>query len=174
MKTFLKVFGVIVLLIVIVGIVLPNQIDVRRSIEINAPLESIHEYANDLEKWPLWSPWIAEDPTIEITLGEIHQGVGATQSWKAASGNGKITLTASSLEQGIVYDMSFAGDSTLYQAGLSYESQGDTIVVTWFMTGEMKPIVIGNYFALLMDSLVGDSFAQGLEKLKKLAENSEG
>jgi len=170
MQTFLKIFGIFLLILVVVGIIIPNKVNVRRSIEINASLETIHANTNQLENWPLWSPWVEQDPSIKTILGDIHQGVGASQTWTSASGNGTIKFTESSPRQGIVYEMTFEGDPTLYLAGLSYQINGDKVLVTWYMTGEMKPIIIGNYFSLLMDSLVGDSFALGLEKLKTLSE----
>jgi len=170
MQTFLKIFGVFVLIIIVVGLILPNQVNVQRSIEINAPISSIHKFINDLNEWPKWSPWLDEDPSIVAELGPISQGVGASQNWKGTSGSGSLNFTASSVETGIEYDLQFDGDSTTYVAGLSYQSDGYKTTVTWYMSGEMKPIIIGNYFALLMDGFVGDSFKQGLEKLKAIAE----
>jgi len=170
MKTFLKFFGIIVGLFVIVGLILPNQVDVRRSVVINAPVADIHQYLSNLDNWSKWSPWIELDPTIKTTIGDIHSGKGASQSWLGNSGGGKLTITEASLADGVVYDLSFEGDSTIYQSGFSYQEQGGKILVTWFMTGEMQPIIIGNYFALLMDSLVGDSFVSGLDKLRNVVE----
>lgn len=172
MQTFLKIFGIILAIFVVVGLILPNQIEIKREIEINASSDVIHEYVNNLDNWPKWSPWLELDPTIQTTIGNVHQGVGASQSWQGSSGGGQLTFTDSSVENGVVYDMSFEGDSTVYQAGLSYQLKGSKTLVSWTMTGEMEPIIIGNYFALLMDSLVGDSFVAGLEKLKEISEST--
>jgi len=170
MNTVLKGFAIICVIVVVVGLIIPNDVDVRRSIEISATVEEIHQYTNDLEQWPKWSPWITADPSIKTTLGDIHSGIGASQSWIGASGSGQLRLTGSSLDSGIIYDMTFEGDPTVYQAGISYLSKGDSVTVTWYMTGQMKPIIVGNYFSLLMDTFVGDSFQQGLEMLKEVVE----
>lgn len=170
MKTFLKIFGVIVAIIIAVGLVLDNKVDVSRQVEINASAEQVHRYVNDLEKWPEWSPWIDLDPTMKTVLGKKTTGVGASQSWHGQSGAGALTFTQSSASEGVVYDMTFEGDSTIYTAGLRYQEQNGKTLVTWYMQGEMEPIIIGNYFAQFMDGFVGDSFASGLEKLKNLAE----
>ena len=172
MNTFLKVFGVVCALVIVVGVLIPNDVDVRRSIEIEAPIENIYALTNDLEQWPQWSPWLSADPTIKTKLGDIHSGVGASQSWVGTSGSGQLTFTGSSIEQGVVYDMTFEGDPTVYKAGISYRADGEKVLVTWYMAGKMKPIIIGNYFSLLMDTFVGDSFQQGLDMLKKAAEES--
>ena len=172
MNTILKWFGIILLVLVVVGLIIPNDVNVRRSIEINATPEQIHYYVDNLEQWPKWGPWATMDPTMKTTIGEIKSGVGASQSWKGEGGNGSLKITSSSPEKGVVYDMSFDGDPGVYQAGLSYQKQGDSVLVTWYMTGEMQPIIIGNYFSLLMDSLVGGSFEQGLSALKQTVEES--
>lgn len=172
MNTFLKWFGVILLAIAVVGVIIPNKVNVKRSIEIKGTPEQIHDYVNNLEQWSKWGPWASMDPSMKTTIGEIKSGVGASQSWQGEGGNGSLTITSSSIEKGIVYDMLFEGDPGVYQAGLTYQPQGDTVRVTWYMTGEMKPIIIGNYFSLLMDSLVGDSFEQGLNTLKRTVEQN--
>ncbi len=173
MQTFLKFFGIILALFVVVGLILPNQVEIKRDIEINASTAVIHEFVNNLDNWPKWSPWLELDPSILTTIGEINAGVGASQSWVGSSGGGQLTFTESSIDKGVVYDMSFEGDPTVYQAGLSYQSKGTKTLVSWTMKGEMEPIIIGNYFALLMDSLVGDSFVTGLQKLKDISENNQ-
>jgi hypothetical protein len=170
MNKFLKWFGIILLLLAIVGLVIPNDVDVNRTIAIKATPEQIHHFVNNLEQWPKWGPWASMDPSMKTTIGEIKSGVGASQSWQGEGGNGSLIITSSSVEKGIIYDMSFEGDPGVYQAGLSYQPQGDSVRVTWYMTGEMKPIIIGNYFSLLMDSLVGGSFEQGLRSLKEIVE----
>ncbi len=170
MKTFLKLFAIITTIVLLLGLLLPNDVDVQRSVEINASTIAIHPYINNLENWSHWSPWLAQDPSIKTTIGEITSDVGASQSWQGVSGSGSLTITSSSIQNGVVYDMRFEGDPTLYRAGFEYTEKGDKTTVTWFMRGEMKPIIIGNYFALLMDTFVGDSFQQGLDKLKTLAE----
>jgi hypothetical protein len=170
MKTSLKLIGVFLLTIVVVGLIIPNRVDVRRSVDIKAPISRIHDLTNDLTHWPQWSPWIKQDPNMKIELAKITQGKGASQRWTSVSGNGTLTFTESSEINGIVYDMSFDDDPTSYVAGLSYQQNGEFVTVTWYMTGNMEPIIIGNYFSLLMDSLVGESFALGLANIKKLAE----
>ncbi|MCF6193351.1 MAG: SRPBCC family protein, partial [Kangiellaceae bacterium] len=151
MQTFLKVFGILVV-IIIVGLTLSNKVDVRRTIEIDAPISSVHKFTSDLKEWPKWSPWLDEDLSIVTTLGPVTQGVGASQTWKGVSGGGSLQFTSSSTESGIEYDMQFNGDSTVYASGLSYQSDGykTKTIVGWYMTGEIQPNIIGNYFAQRM------------------------
>ncbi|MGX5200458.1 SRPBCC family protein [Aliikangiella sp. IMCC44632] len=170
MQTFLKVFGGLILLFIVGGLILDNNVNVTRSIEIDASPQEIHAHLNDLEQWPAWSPWHALDPSMKTTLGEITKGVGASQTWTGESGSGGLTFIQSSASEGIAYNMTFEGDSTEYVAGFRYARAGQKTQVTWYMQGKMQPIIIGNYFAQLMDALVGDSFNQGLQQLKRVVE----
>lgn len=169
MQHFLKILGVLFLLVIIVGLILDNKVNISREIIIDATPDEIHTFVNDLNQWPKWSPWVEADPNIRIQTGSISQGIGATQSWKSNSSNGSLTFTQSSSE-GIVYDLIFEGDSEVYIGELTYKNEGRKTRVIWSMKGHVKPIIIGNYLAQFMDGLVGGSFESGLEKLKRIVE----
>ena len=53
---------------------------------------------------------------------------------------------------------------------MSYEDDPGGVRVTWGMTGRMELPVIGGYFCLLMDTMVGPMFDTGLSKLKTVVE----
>ena len=42
---------------VVVGLILPTEFTVKRSIVIDGGPEGIHEYVGELRKWDLWAPW---------------------------------------------------------------------------------------------------------------------
>lgn len=174
MKTILKsllVFvAVLVVLFVIVGLMLPTTYEVKRDVVIQAPVQVVHVLVNDLQKWPEWEPWREADPTIKITVGDIAQGVGASQSWTGDSGSGELTFTHSDAGSGIAYDMIF---DDLYESKgkVTYHTEADgSSHVEWAMTGDTGTPVIGGYFAMMMDSMVGPMFENGLKKLKAAAE----
>jgi uncharacterized protein YndB with AHSA1/START domain len=171
MQKFLKVFAVLLLLFVVGGLLLDNEFEVKREVVIDAPVEVVHAYVNDLEQWQKWSPWQQLDQTVVTTVGDITQGVGASQTWTDQNGGGSLKLTHASVTEGIQYDLKFAGDDTVFISKMAYDVQGSKTKVSWSMSGKMQPIIIGNYFAQLMDTLVGDSFALGLNNLKQVVEN---
>jgi uncharacterized membrane protein len=172
MKTVLKIVGILVLIFVAVGLLLDNSIDVKRQITINAAPQDIHPFVSDLEKWPLWTPWQEMDPTTKTVMGSVHEGVGASQTWTADSGPGELTIVESSPEKGITFDLIFDGSPVAFKSNIKYDWDGKATTVTWRMTGKMEPIIVGNYFAQLMDMFIGPSYEEGLQALKKLAEES--
>lgn len=170
-KNLLLAILIILILIVVVGLFLPTSYTVERSVVIDAGPEKVHEYVGDLNKWEEWAPWKEEDPSIVVTKGEKTKGVGASQYWVGDSGDGALTITKDSPEEGIEYDLVFEGGLYECQSAVMYEElkDGDT-KVTWEMNGDMNSPIIGGYFALMMDSMVGEMFDRGLNNLKSKVE----
>lgn len=164
---------VFILIVAVIGLFLPTSYSVKRSIVIDAPPEKVHEYVGDLSKWETWSPWEEEDPTLIVTLGEKTSGVGASESWVGDSGDGALTITESSPSCGIKYDLLFNGGEYESEGSITYETlPEEKTEVTWAMSGDMGKSVTGGYFALLMDTMVGNVFDKGLSNLKKTVESA--
>ena len=161
--------GVLVVLAVVVGLLLPSEYSVERSVTIGADPERIHGFVGDLERWPEWTPWLDMDPTIQTVYGENTSGVGASQSWSGESGSGELTITGWDVDTGVLYDMSFDEGKYMSVGSISYEQVAGGTKVTWSMEGESKGIIT-RYFGVLMDAMVGPAFEDGLGKLKTRAE----
>jgi len=157
-------------LVIVVGFMLPKTFHVDRSIVIQADKEAIHSLVSDLRQWERWTPWQVADPTIVTTFGPTSSGVGAHQSWTGESGGGQLTIIASSLETGIVYDMSFEKELYPSVGQVRYETVDGGTQVSWIMDGESPGNPLGRYFGLMIDTMVGPMFEQGLEKLRVEAE----
>lgn len=166
----ISLIGLLVILGVI-GLVLPSTYDIERSIVINASPQSIHTYVGDLTKWSEWTPWTDSDTTLSIILGEKTTGVGASQSWVGDGGDGELTFTASSPSEGVEYDLFFDDGAFQSVAAIKYEPLSEqSTEVRWSMEGDIDTPVIGGYFALMMDAMVGQMFEQGLGDLKRRVE----
>jgi hypothetical protein len=171
---FLKLTAIIVVALLLIagtiGIFLPKEFSVSRSISINAPKETIHQYVGNLDNWEQWTPWKVDDPTIVIFKGTKSHGVGASQSWKGDSGEGRLELTESSPDKGIVYDLYFDGGEQKSVSSMLYSSDGSNTLITWSMSGSMDIPVLGGYFSMMMDGMIGRMFDRGLYRLKSVSE----
>jgi len=169
-KGFLIVFLLLIVLFLVVGAMLSKNYDVSRSIVINAPKAKIHTFVGDLRMWDEWSPWKDGDASLKIIPGEKTSGVGASQKWVSENGGGSLTFTSSDPEKGIEYDLSFDEGNYLSKGSMLYETINGGTKVTWNMTGNATGVVLGGYFALMMDNLTGPMFEKGLSKLKSKVE----
>ncbi len=173
--TAIAIFAFVMVLVVI-GLILSPNFSVNRSITIDAPPEVIFPYINDLEDWPEWQPW-ADDPAVDITLGEITQGVGATQSWEDSHGGGSLKIEEVTPNQSVRYFVSFKDGNSTAAATLILgppvsdpESFPQKTQVSWGFNGKDNTPVLGGYAAQFMELTVGPMFEDGLERLKILAE----
>ena len=58
-------------------------------------------------------------------------------------------------------------------SSIVYQTEGTATEVTWTTRGQFPLPIIGTYIALAMDQTAGNMFLSGLNKLKKLAENTD-
>jgi len=172
LKTIFSAIIIFIVIVVVVGLFLPTSYTVERSVVIDAAPTQIHKYVGDLNNWSAWEPWMEGDPTIIVTQGEKTKGIGASQSWVGDSGDGALTFTKDSPTEGIEYDLFFDDGAYVSQSAMVYDplEDGET-KVTWTMSGDIGAPVIGGYFALMMNAMVGEMFDKGLSNLKNTVED---
>lgn len=177
MEVWKKVFlgiGAVLVLIVVVGLLLPREWTVERSIVIAAKPEAIHTYVADFKKWPMWSPWSAEqDSSMTYTYEGPETGMDAKQSWTSKNmGSGWMKIVEANPMTGIRYDLFI--DMGRFQSnltgGLSYEPAENGTKVTWRDHGDNGYNIVKRYFGLMMDSHMGKELDKGLSKLKQVVE----
>ena len=172
-KIVLAVLAIFAVASVAIGLALPSDYHVQRSISVEAPPERIHAFVGDLRRWPDWTPWQAGDPGMRVTYGRLTRGAGARQSWVGESGSGELVFTESSPQTGVRYDLSFDDGALRCKAAMSYKREVDATRVTWSMSGDVGMNIVGRYFALMMDHTAGPMFADGLARLKARVEQGD-
>jgi hypothetical protein len=173
-----KILIALAIILVIVGIaaialsMMPRDYTVSHSISIDATPEQIHRHVGDLDKWPAWTPWSKQDPTMVITEGQPRTGVGANQSWVGEEGNGRLEFTKADPRTGVEMDLWFEDDSMQCKSAYTYtpSADGSSTTVTWTMSGTVPVPVFGGLIASKMDDFVGPMFDQGLADLKTVVE----
>ena len=172
LKKILIVVGLLLLVLIIVSQFLPSTYHVERSVVIAAKADAVHPWVNNLRKWPEWSAWTAaKDPTLVYQYEGPEEGVGAISKWDAKKmGEGSMKLTASEPGKLVKFDLSFDHGKYLSTGTFNFEPAGDGTKVTWGMDGNVSRNPLDRYFSLLMDSMVGKDFEEGLGNLKKKAE----
>jgi len=165
--------GIVLVLamLVLVGFLLPSSYHAERSTTIQAPPERVFELVNDLEKNERWSPWMEADPSMKLTYSETTVGQGAWSSWTSEDmGSGKQTIRESVPPRRIVTDLDFMEQGTA-TGTWTFDPSADGTRVTWAIDGDSGGNLIGRYFGLLMDKMIGPEFERGLANLKRVAES---
>jgi hypothetical protein len=168
--------GIVVVVLLLVGgaFLLPSSYHVEREVVIAGDSEDVFPHINNLKNWNVWTPWSVERfPKMQVTYTGPEAGVGAESSWTDEdNGDGRMVITKSDPEEGIVYDLFFEGMPKSTGAIELEETGGDadTVRVTMAMDGEMGNNPVSRYFGLLMDSFLGVDFETGLANLKRTVE----
>ena len=176
MRLLKRIAGFILLLVVvlaIIGMFLPREVSVARSIEINATADKIFPQFNNLENTIAWSPWLHHDPETKTTFNDIPEGVGAAMEWSSEHkkvGSGRMEITDSTVDESIAVALDF-GDMGVATAGWDLEPAGDKTNATWSMTTDMGAGPVGRLFGVMMKKWIAADYDQGLQNLKKLVES---
>ena len=172
LKTILIAAGLLLLVLLIASQFLPAKYHVERSVVIAAKADAVYPWVNNLKKWPEWSAWTAaKDPTLVYSYEGPDEGVGAISKWDAKKmGEGSMKVTASEAGKLVKFDLSFDHGKYLSSGTFNFEPDGDGTKVTWGMDGNVSRNPMDRFFSLLMDSMIGRDFEEGLDNLKKKVE----
>jgi hypothetical protein len=176
MKVLKKIaigLAVIIVLLLVISFFLPSNIHVERSLEIKASPDTVYGMVADLKKWGQWSPWHKMDPNIVITYGEKTEGLGASYSWTSDHsdvGNGRMVISEAVPGEKIKLEMYFMESKDPAFGGWIFEktNEGVKATNTMDMNAGMNPVM--RIMGLMMDSMVGEHFEDGLNNLKQIAE----
>jgi effector-binding domain-containing protein len=171
LRNLLIFVAVVVGLLVAIGFVLPDTAHVERSVTIDRPPSQVFTVLNSFRRFNEWSPWDAIDPNAKYTYSGPAIGVGAKESW---TGNKDVGTGSQSIVESKPYDsikmaLDF-GDMGQASATFTLTPSGQGTKVTWGIDISAGGKLIGRYFNLMMDSMVGKDYEKGLAKLKSFVE----
>lgn len=185
------VAGILALLaavFLIVGILLPGTVEVTRTVEIDAPPESVFPLVNNLEAWTEWTPWGEVDSRLEGPA----EGPGARRVWDdPALGSGSITLldtqpsatpggaqrpaspdapAPASANYGVRYLVEVEDAALRFEGTIVIEAGGPGSVVSWTERADLGWNPVLGWTALTLDESQGRQLDESLERLRQLAE----
>lgn len=172
MKKAISTIGVLILVLLILPAVLPSKFSMVRSIEIDAPINSVFAKLPDLNEYVKWNPFPEGDPTNTAEVSGL--GLGSTLIWKGEkTGEGKMTITAVEPEQKISIKMEFY--KPMSSEGMVYwttQSKTDMKTeMTWAFEQDLS--YFNRYFGLFMEAMMGQHFEKGLSNYKNMVESSK-
>ncbi|MEM6797045.1 MAG: SRPBCC family protein [Acidobacteriota bacterium] len=170
-KLVIGVVGLILGLLV-VGFFLPRNVHLERSVTIDAPQHTVFTLLSGYGRFNEWSPWSKLDPETVYTFEGPSHGVGAAMAWTSddpSVGSGNQRITALTVPSQIKTDLDFGPQGTA-DAFFNLEAEGASTRVTWGFDTDLGVNPLGRYFGLVLDSMLGPQYEEGLANLKVLAE----
>lgn len=178
MKILKFLIGLIVLLFLIVfigGLLTPKVLHVERSVTINKPASEVFSQVNNLRNWANWSPWYGLDPETVWEYGGRGEGQGAWYTWSSEQNNvgkGKFTILESVANEKIKAEMEFEGMGNA-RTGFYFKEKGGKTTLVWDFDSDPESNPIKRFMGKIFGSMaLGKQYQQGLDKLKKISEES--
>ncbi len=172
-KILLGVLGIAVLLVVI-GLVLPGQATVTRSVVVNVPPATAYAYLNGYGNFNQWSPWAQLDPNTQYSYSGPASGVGAKMTWKSTDpnvGGGMQEIIAVVPNQEIHARLKFDGFDGESRTSFLLRPESDAQTqITWRMVSDMGASPVNRWFGVFLDKMVGPDYEKGLTQMKPILE----
>ena len=173
----LKIIGIIVLVILLIGlgIVLfgPSEVHMQRQITIDAPASDVYREVSGFKTFDKYSAWAGIDTTAIMTVEGPASGVGAKYTWDSEDpslGKGGIVIIETVPNQLVRSEMQFDGYPGKPIASWTLTEEGGTTTVSYGydeegISGIMK------IFSLGTSSMLGPKYDETLAKLKERGES---
>lgn len=174
MMMILSILLSLLVLLLLVAALKPDDFRVERSTTIRAPAEAIAALIDDFHQWTKWSPWEGKDPSLKRTYEGAARGVGAKYGWEGNNqvGTGRMEILTVAPEK-ITIKLEFLKPFTATNtAEFTFTKDGDGTRVTWAMIGKSPfPMKVMSIF-MDMDEMTGKDFVAGLANMKSAAEKA--
>ena len=161
----------LLLLLLIISFFLPSAWSVERSIIINADADIIFPYIDNLRRWPEWTVWYKDSENLVVTYEGPEEGIGAISRWKDKNHDGLMKIVESQPNELVAYDLRFDKNASPMHGSIMLNSTIETTEIVWTATGDVGINPISKYFALMLNSWMGEDFERSLAKLKAILEN---
>jgi hypothetical protein len=175
MMTFLYIVLAIFTLIVILGIVVPKDYEVSRSIIVNKPLPETFQYLKYIKNQDFWSPWKKKDPNLTQDFKGVDGEVGFISKWKGNKevGEGEQEILNILENESIETQLRFLKPWKSESIGHLLVEKIDErqTMITWGFSGKNKFLMSIFMLFMNMDKAVGKDFEEGLTSLKQVLEN---
>jgi hypothetical protein len=173
LKILFIILVLIIAVIIVIGLFLPSEITVERTLTINAPPLQIYPQINNLHNWSKWTVWAQMDTNMTNIYEGLEAGEGSIYKWSGNEdvGSGIITITKSDSNEGIWYDMSMEEGQFQSKGYITYEPEEDQTSVTWGYHADAGGNIIFKYVMVFFKPYIKHDFDKGLQGLKNLVES---
>ncbi len=145
---------------------LDGSYQVRRSLQINAPVKRVFAAIQDLKTWPEWSPWLLHEPETKVIYSEDCQQEGGFYSWDGKLvGAGKLTHITihpdSRIHQQIEFTRPF---KSLNQVNWYFANKNGSTLIEWEMMGSLP--FLFRFMTKQVETMISKDYDLGVTLLK--------
>lgn len=146
--------------------------DIEQEILVEASVSDVFSIVSDFNQWPLWSPWLIQEPDAVHSVSQLPLSVGHTQSWQGARiGKGEMNLREFKKDSYISCDLTFFSPWKSHSKIQFYFEPincGNGCKVRWSMQGKLPFFMF--FVKKQMTAFVAHDYLRGLKMLKEYSE----
>ncbi len=180
MKRVLKIFGISLLALIglwlIAAVFAPKSYHVEREILVNRSVSEVYDYARFLKNQDQYSVWARIDPKMKRHFRGTDATVGFVSGWdsqndEAGAGEQEIVKmdSLSRIDYALRFTRPFKSEMNAF---MTFEAIGpNQTKVSWGAFGDMTYPMNAMMLFMNMEDMIGDDYAQGLERMRDILEN---
>jgi hypothetical protein len=175
---FLKVLLVIVAILAIIfflgGLFLPKTYSVSRATTIKATDSVVYNNIANFNEFYKWNPWAKMEPTAKTSVTGTPLQPGHIYAWEGKeTGTGQMKINTAETNKMVDIELKFIKPfESIADTRFDIVPENNGTKVTWSMSGENKG-TMNKWMGLMMDSMIGKDFEDGLKYLKSKSEKGE-
>lgn len=171
---FLIALGIVAVLFLVVGIILPDHRHISESVETNRKMTIVYDTVNNLRRFKDWNPLVLRDPKIELRLSGPETGPGARLDYasrEAYIGSGSWEIVESVPNEKVVIkveDPQRGRDKTMQFLLEPTGKNNRNVKITQTYDVEYGWDLLGRYAGLYVGRHVGDDMKLGLSRMANM------
>lgn len=172
MKTFIRIFGILLVIYLASCLLGPKSFNTEQSVSIKAPPAKVYALISDFNQWKGWSPWVKRDPQMKSTMEGEAGKVGHKQSWISESeGEGSQEMIELKPDAYVKTELRFKDWDEPSYAEMILTPTVDGTEMKWNMKGSDIPFIFRGLM-MVMDGpgKLEQDYKDGLAGIKELAE----
>ncbi len=171
---FLIALGIVAVLALVVGVVLPDHRHISESVETNRKMTIVYDTVNNLRRFKDWNPLVLRDPKVQLNVSGASEGVGARLDYASTHGQigkGSWEIVESIPNEKVVMkleDERRGHDKTVQFLLEPTGKNNRNVKITQTYDVEYGWDLIGRYAGLYVSRHVGDDIKLGLGRMSTM------
>lgn len=171
---FLIALGIVAVLALAVGLVLPSHRHISESVETNRKMTIVYDTVNNLNRFKDWNPLVLRDPHMQLNVSGPAAGVGAQLDYasnegRIGKGSWKIVESVPNEKVVIQVDNPQRGSDKQVQFLLEPTGKNNrNVKITQTYDVDYGWNLLGRYAGLYVSRHVGDDVKLGLNRMTNM------
>ena len=161
-----RIAALVILTLVAVGVFLPSEYKVERSVSISVSKSRLSALMFDGEFLTKWM--FVQNGQVNSFDGVLQEGDSIGLSYNDSDDSGVLQIKSINNDS-FRFTVQPKQDLNLVQNAISLQDKQGATLVTWTIEGHLSAGLLGPYLAFFANDIAGGNFEKSLQSLKELA-----